>query len=681
MSTTTAPMAPASRTLNILITLALLIMLALALILPPINLPERLATRGMVTGRANTDSGIQDPDGTHVAFPAYGVAGDFRSKLVSVPRDDFLKGNTNDELKTAANQIAAANYLVPKSPLYQIELRGKAPLASILTVPIPNDSLPYETLDLYEWTGSEWRFIPSHVIVDSAAGREVILAELNYTPRSFMVMQTNRQLPTGGVDVPPGEGMPEAGRDAVTHATSNGFFLNGDGTISGSMALSTAAGGSYAAFPTIRNWGDDGVVRTDLLDNLLISEDLQRVHLAAIEGLLAANNYPGVELDYRGLDPTLSAEFTRFVTTLAERLHSQGRQLILRVEAPRQVAEDRFLTGGYDWRALGQVVDTFRIPAPVEPMAYRPGGEMDALLRWSVGEVPRNKIEIVLPAHSVERSGGYLLKKSYSEALATLLGEGRAEQPVLVPGEPVDVSLFNDRVIDPLTFDEEIGMFTYSYRDNAGYQRWVYIENAASIARKLQLVSTYNLKGVVLQHMLAGDYDPDIWNVVREYLAGDTPARQSSYNVIWTVTGPNGETVTEARPLDANGITYTPPQGEGQVQFKVAIADGGKLLASAPVFSLVVATATPTPTPTPEPTPTPVATPTPSFASAVTTQPVNLRSGPGTAFPVVLRAGAGQTYRILGKNQDGSWWQIALPDGREAWVIRELVSTTGPVDA
>lgn len=675
MSTTSAPM-PQSRTTSILVAVALVILLVVALILPPASLPERLATRGMVKAEASTDSDIRDPDGTHVAFPAYGVAGDFRSKLISVPREDFIAGRAGDELKAAADQIATANYLVPKSPLYSIKVKGKAPLASVLTIPIPNDSQPYETLDLYEWTNSDWRFIPSHVVREN----DVILSELNYVPASFMVMQTNRQLPTGVADVPADQSVPDAGRDALTDATSAGFFLNGDGTISGNMAINTSAGSTYAAMPAIRNWGDDGVVRSDLLDNLLISADLQKVHLNAIMTLVNGGNYPGVEIDYRGLDPTLSAEFTSFITTLAEELHKSNKQLALRVEAPRQIAEDRWLTGGYDWRALGQAVDTFRVPLPDNPEAYAPQGQVDALLRWAVGEVPRNKIEVVMPAHSVEKAGTYLLAKSYSEALTPLLGEGRPSQPVLVPGEPIDVSLFNDRVIDPLRFDEETGMFTYSYRDNAGYLRWVWIENAASVARKLQLISTYNLKGVVLQHMLAGDYDPDIWNVVREYLAGETPARQSSYNVIWTVTGPDGQTVSETRPLDANALRYTPPQSEGEVQFKVSIADSGKLLASAPVFSLVMATATPTPSPTPEPTPTPAATPTPDFAYVVTNQTVNLRSGPGTAFARVGQAEAGQRYRILGKNEDGSWWQIQLADGKEAWIVGDLVQALGPID-
>ncbi len=240
--------------------------------------------------------------------------------------------------------------------------------------------------------------------------------------------------------------------------------------------------------------------------------------------------------------------------------------------------------------------------------------------------------------------------------------------------------MINDRVIGGLSYDDKIGMFTYNYRDDAGYMRTVWIENAASIQKKLELINTYNLKGASLEHMLEASYDPDIWSVVREFLAGETSQRESKFAVRWQVTDPSGQVYQEDRPLDAAGIKYTPPQGEGQIQVSANIVDNGKLLASAPAIALALATATPAPTPTPEVPPTPTPVPTPDFASVVANQTVNLRSGPGTSFSTVGQLQAGETRRILGKNQDASWWQIEATDGGAAWVIANRVSTQGPAD-
>ncbi len=672
------------RSINLILGVALVILIIAALLLPPISLPQRFADRGMTSIPAATDSNISDPDGTKVAFPAYGVPSGFRAKLVSVPRDRFLNGEGGDAARAAANALAGLP-LIPRSPLYTVETAGSSPTASVITMEIPNDSLPYETLDLYEWTGSEWRFLPNREVMDTASGRELIIAELDgatmhFAPSAFMVMQTNANPPTAGVVLPAGLQLPDAGRDALTEANPYGFTLAGDGSLEGRVAAVTSAGGSYGVVPVIRNWGDDGVVRTDLLDNLLISEGIMATHLNAIEALVVGNNLPGVEIDYRGLDPTLSAQFTEFVTKLTERMHAAGRTVALRVETPTQIAADRWSTGGYDWRSLGQVVDTFRIPAPIDPTAYAAGGPVEQLLSWAVGEVARHKIDLVLPARSVEQAGAYLISMGYDEALTPLLGEGRTNATVLVPGEPVDVTLFNDRVIGDLRFDEAVGMFNYDYRDNAGYMRTVWIENAASIARKLALIGKYNLQGVTLEALLEPSFDPDIWSVVREFLAGQPASRSSNFNVVWTVTGPDGQVTQEERPLHAASFSLTPPQAEGEMQISANIADNGKLLASGPAIALALATATPTPSPTPEPTPTPAATPTPDFATVRADGTVNLRSGPGTAFGTVGQLNAGQTARILGKNQDGSWFQIERSGADPAWVVARLVSTQGPAD-
>ncbi len=58
--------------------------------------------------------------------------------------------------------------------------------------------------------------------------------------------------------------------------------------------------------PVIRNWDGD-VVRTDLINNLLIDPGLQENQLMAVEQTVDRNGYVGVVLDYRGIDAVPSA--------------------------------------------------------------------------------------------------------------------------------------------------------------------------------------------------------------------------------------------------------------------------------------------------------------------------------------------------------------------------------------
>ncbi|MDE2857002.1 MAG: SH3 domain-containing protein [Chloroflexota bacterium] len=86
-------------------------------------------------------------------------------------------------------------------------------------------------------------------------------------------------------------------------------------------------------------------------------------------------------------------------------------------------------------------------------------------------------------------------------------------------------------------------------------------------------------------------------------------------------------------------------------------------------------TAIPTePQPSPEPTATATATPAPIPVAEVTAPGfVNIRRRPNTASDILAIASAGDTFPVLGENGDGSWINILLPDGVEAWIASFLV--------
>ncbi len=108
----------------------------------------------------------------------------------------------------------------------------------------------------------------------------------------------------------------------------------------------------------------------------------------------------------------------------------------------------------------------------------------------------------------------------------------------------------------------------------------------------------------------------------------------------------------------------------------------------APTATPVPPTDTPTPAPptatptaTPEPTATPTDTPVPRPQVVADRQGLNVRGGPGTVYPVIGEMNQGETADIIGRNAEGSWWQVILANGREGWVAALLVTPTGPVDA
>ena len=671
-----------SRLLNFLLIPLLIIA---AVLLPPISGLERVLSAGHTA--ISLDGGaVVDPDGTQVTFPAEGLSEPIKAKLVSIPRLNFLEGSAGADWVPAAE--ALPNWLVPKSPLYVLSVRGSRPTAVIFTVPIPNDAEPYETLDLYTWNAEAgaWEWVPSQIIPED----DLIEARLDYMPTSVMVMQTNLRPLGVAADLPAGGDVPDEGREALTEIYPAGLSLGGDGLIEGdASALPQAtADVSYAVVPTLRNWSDDGIVRTDLINNLLISSEQQEAHIAAIEALVAGNLYAGVDLDYRGVDPTLRAEYAAFVAKLAERLHALGKFVSVRVEPPRQIAADRWETGGYDWRALGRAADAVAIPAIVDPRSYAPGGQMEALLNWAVGEIERGKIQLVLPARSVEKAGAYLLLKGYDEALSPLLGQIQSEEPIAIPGQPVNLTMLSERQVSDLAYDEVLGTYSYQYRDNAGKTRTVWLENASSLALKMTLAQRFHLRGVTLQHLLSPASDPDIWDVVRRFQEGGAAPSPSSYALAWKVTDPQGNTVAaEQRPLADRSFSFpVPPQAGEELHVEASLADQGRPLATVPTVALKVATPTPTITPTPTPTPTPEFTPTPTPTPTLNKPQVvvngtyNVRTGPGTNYDRAGQVKAGQVLDIVAKNPEGTWWKVCCVDGKQVWIKASLAPTRGPTN-
>ncbi len=647
-------------------------LLAVALLLPPVSLLERI--QGLTLTSVGTEGAtLTDPDGTALVFPAEAVKTSFRASLQSIPRADFVSGSAGEDWRPAI--AALPNALQPKSPVYQLVIRGDEPQKAVLRMPVPNDSEPYETLDLYTWTGEKWSYVPSTVI----RAEDRVIADLSSPLVSNVVlMQSTAPLPRVAVNVGLSGQLPAFSDSAVATVAAAGLYLRGDGALDGETR--GVPPGNYDIVPVLRNWVTGEIPRVDLLNNMLVDAGLQENQINAITDLLQANNLPGVIVDYRGVDaePAARADFVAFITRLGERLHAPeiNKTLAVRVDSPRQISAEEWETFGYDWPALAAVADRLIIPAPIDPRAYQSGGEVDALLAWATDHVGRDKLEIELPSQSVERSGNYLLLKGYQEALQPLIAQMQSDTENAAPGQVVNISLDNPRLLSRLTYDETTGTYWYSYLDDQGYERSVYLEHAGSFAHKLNLLQRYNVTQTILRDADSGDIDPNLWDVARQFQNGPVSGG-ATLAVVYTVINPDGSILAqESRPLDNAAYAFTAPEGQGSLRVEAQIVENNRpvggiatvsVLLGAPVASQITQ-------PTVAPT---VAEAEP--ASLSSGQVVNVRQGPGTQFPLVGTVDPGVTYRVTGKNQAQDWWQID-GNGVSGWVIGSLVNTSGATD-
>ena len=590
------------------------LLILIIILLPPISALERIFETGYAS--FGTEGGVlQDPDGTQVIMLPEGMPeGKVKARLNTFSRTDFLTGSAGRDLLKAAEVIPAN--LIMKSPFYSIETKGNDLPSKVLAyVPIPNDAEPYRTLDAYSWTGSEWKWLPSHIL----PGEDRLELKLAELPRSIAVMQTKPIAPTIAGSVDKGAEIAPEARNALVEVNPKGLFLNNDGSIGGDLgALSPIAHeGTFILMPTIRNVGDDSVVRSDLIDNLLVDDNTRSRHIMAIVGLVVQNMYAGIDIDYQGINPALREDYSKFIAELARALHDNQKLLTVHVSPALQVAADRWETGAYDWEALGQAVDALKIPAIPEPHAYVPGGQMEQMLDWAVGSTNRYKIELLISARSVEQIDNSLLRLSYTQALKPFTQvKVEDEKQVVNPGEQITLGLTGMQQSTGLQFDQATGTYWYSYVNGGGKKHTVWLSNASSLARKLQLVSQYNLRGVAIDNLLGEPNDRQSWEVIQKFHELVVPPVQSQFDVVWRVKDANGGTVQEERrSLSDPKFVWTAPQSSGNYSIEAAVSADGQIASvddeTSNKVALLVAVPTPTPSPTPIPSPTPEPTATP----------------------------------------------------------------------
>ena len=251
-----------------LVNVLVVLMVGMVLLLPPISLGDRLLSIGYT--RIGVQGGSIEEQGLEINFLPEGVTRAFRVSLDAIPRSSFLEGSAGNSLINAAESIPPN--LVMRSPYYEINQRGAEPEAVLLVVPLPGEVEDINTLDLYAWNGDDWEWLPNTKI----PAEDVIESQLDYLPESIVVMATHPINPNVSTNFTAGTDLPDNVRDTLVEINPRGLFLDNDGRVGGTLdELSPEVqNSSLLVVPTIRNWSDDGVVRTDLIDNMLIEEAL-----------------------------------------------------------------------------------------------------------------------------------------------------------------------------------------------------------------------------------------------------------------------------------------------------------------------------------------------------------------------------------------------------------------------
>jgi len=435
--------------------------------------------------------------------------------------------------------------LVPCGSFYRLEIHGEAPSLAFLNLPVPYDLVSTETADLYGWDGQAWHWLPSHISSDAMTVR----AELEAVPSLLFIGQSQPALARIGFGVSATEdGLPTTELEPFM-ITVGGLRLTGDGGVVGEIPpAGDLAGNGTRVLLSLSNL-IDGVVRSDLVDNLIINEQLRKVHIQNIMGVVGSAGCDGVEIAYGGVDADLRPEFTSFISELSQALRQVGKLIAVRVDTPAR-GNVGWHTGAYDWSALGQIVDLLRVPAAIDPAAYVLGGDMDRLLSWATGEVSREKIDLSISTHCHLLLGGEDESVGYKQALGLLARDIAVDDPdrVVLPGQAVNLDL-PDLKDERLRFDKDAQVYCLTYGDaETGTAHTIWLESAASVALpepRFALVWTVeDQRGTTIGREVAPVADPQ-WR----WMAPDAPG---NYIIRAAVSDDGGE--TNLGPVSELGI-------------------------------------------------------------------------------------------------------------------------------
>lgn len=237
-----------------------------------------------------------------------------------------------------------------------------------------------------------------------------------------------------------------------------------------------------------------------VIGKLLADPELSARLAENMASIVGDMRFDGVNIDIEYVPPEYRQEFTRYVQIVTTRLHREGVRVSISVPAKYWDDPHNGWAGGYDYAALGAVVDRmilmtydeYGYSSPTDgPVAS--AGWVRRVLEYAVQQVPAQKLLLGLPAYGFDWAS--------NKSAPVYLDFAGAMAPVRSG-------------LALLKWDDAAKVPKYVYTDSKGVTHKVWFENASSSSWKLDMVKEFGLRGFALWR--AGMEDPELWNVVRQ---------------------------------------------------------------------------------------------------------------------------------------------------------------------
>ena len=452
------------------------------------------------------------------------------------------------------------------SPFYDITTSGQVDGPAVITLQIPSAPPDGRNISVYTQQDGEWQRLGSAALAPDGSAVEAELADIPDNVVAVRRAASARQL-IGYL--PSGTQISPQAAQMLSVVDPVDFSPEGDGSLSGGPT-SAALPAGLAVRPVIRvSSGDDAAA----VDAIMASPDLRGEHVDAILAMVESGHYDGIDLDYGSLDPLRKDGFSEFVGNLAEQLHR--RRLVLTLTVPLPVQQgNAWDTGAYDWARLSQVADVIELAPETDPSRYYERTEN--ALRYLIDEAKVAPAKLVLRISPLgsEKGGEGIRSLTALEALAIAssvtadkIDDIRAGQAVVVKGPNIDKTDGASGIV----WDDEAAAVSFTY-PGLGGARTVWVENAFSIAFKLEIAERFGLGGIAIEDVSDSIGAGDIWPVIGQFLDMGTTSLVKPNGTMfvpsWQADGGTLESGEEG------SVTWVAPDEPGTYNIALIVSDG-----------------------------------------------------------------------------------------------------------
>jgi hypothetical protein len=418
-------------------------------------------------------------------------------------------------------------------------------------------------LGLYTFRDGNWERLASATLVNNGAAAK---GEVGVMPGNIAVLRLTSSAVQVTGWLPSGAAPDEEAMSIVTTVNPVDFAPLPDGSLAGSPREFPQADGNIV--PTVRAATPEDA---EAVNAILGSPALQEEHIQTLVQLALQPGNAGVDIDYPDVNPARKADFTAFITVLADQLHQANRTLSVALPAPVKsgVSWD---TGAYDWTELGQRADLLKLRPVDDPSIYYQ--RMTEVFDFLRDKVDLKKVALIVSRSSWEKASDGLRQISLHDGLRTAsMIEVRTPTQITANTSVVIVgtNIFRDDGASGMQWDDNAFAVSFSY-PGLGGQRTVWLENALSLAFRLDLARRNGLAGVAIADVGSNPAAPAFWEPLRTFAeSGQAPLARANAQVmepVWEIQA--GQLNEES----AGNIIWTAPAQPGSYQVSLIVSDG-----------------------------------------------------------------------------------------------------------